>query len=325
MAQPAQRMSLQVPKWIAIGTVCSCALVWMARGVYVYWDDIKIVNFLAAWIPFVLSILIAFVPEHEMSAIKKILWRSSVIIVGFAWSVVLWHQQVIADKAARDDQRNIVNEAVTQSNQHSDAKIGEVQRDVRGVETDVLGVKNAISQSTSSLNESIGKVSKPEPVERTKMVFTLWTDDVTIMPVLAETLIPDKDAGYDIYTVNISFTNVASTPASGLDVWIAICTLCEFVEEMSGFESLKGMNKEMRHKVIPQFNPGAMFEKTTIKLKIKQSNYAAFKISFRYSCSTCGKLPEEQNVTITKGTPTPFITPLFRPSQVLYIPGSQSE
>jgi hypothetical protein len=100
---------------------------------------------LAAWISFVLSF--AFVPEHKMSTTKKILWRSGVIAVGFIWSVVLWHQQVITDKTAKEDQERIVTKAVTQSNEHSDKQIGAVRQDVQGVETDMQGVKRDLENS----------------------------------------------------------------------------------------------------------------------------------------------------------------------------------
>src|ERR1022692_1354441 len=109
---PGKRMSMRIPSFIGIATVVFCALIWLCRGMYVYWDDPKIVNFLAAWIPLVLSILVAFVPEHQMTVKKKIMWRGSVILVGFIWSVVLWHQQDITDRIARADQERMVTNAV---------------------------------------------------------------------------------------------------------------------------------------------------------------------------------------------------------------------
>ena len=95
-------MSLKGPFWVAGTSVSACALVCLGWGTYLYWNDVKLINFLAAWIPFVISILLAFVPEHEMTATKKFLWRFGVISVGFIWSAVLWHQQVITDRAQRN-------------------------------------------------------------------------------------------------------------------------------------------------------------------------------------------------------------------------------
>jgi hypothetical protein len=194
MAEVPKRMSLRIASWVSLGSVAACAIIWMSRGIYVYWNDGRIVNFLAAWIPFVLSILLAFVPEREMTTIKKLLWRSSVIAVGFAWSVVLWHQQVIADQQAKSDQQQIVADAVGKSNQHSDQQIGAVRTDVQGVKSDMQAVKRdlenkfgeAISKSTSSLSESIVKAGKPELAH---VQFTFWPTDLKRWPIV-ETKLP---------------------------------------------------------------------------------------------------------------------------------------
>jgi hypothetical protein len=280
----------------------------MARGLYVYWDDTKVVNFLAAWIPFVLSILIAFVPEHEMSTIKKILWRSSVIVVGFAWSVVLWHQQVVADNAAKDDQRSIVREAVNQSNQHSDKKIESVQTEVKGVKTDIGGVKEnlkdtkdtlskMVTKSESDITSSLSKVGKPEPQKPSVIVFSLWSDDESTYPLLKESLAPDRDG---IFTVDVTFKNTSETPANTLDIWVSLCAACEWAEEIPGFARLKGMPVQSRHRMVNFLNPGVSFEKTTIKLRLLQPIYSGFTIDFRYSCTTCGKITDQQRLVIAK-------------------------
>jgi hypothetical protein len=104
--------------------------VFLRKFVGGWWSDPTIINFLAAWIPFVISIFIAFVPEHEMTSRQKWIWRSGGIIIGFIWSVVLWHQQVIVGLEAKRDQTEIVTKAVTQSNQHADEKIAGVRDDV---------------------------------------------------------------------------------------------------------------------------------------------------------------------------------------------------
>src|SRR5258707_14704092 len=93
----SNRLSLRPALWVAFGSSSACALVWLGWGIYLYWNDVRLVNFLAAWIPFVLSILVAFVPEHKMTTAKKYLWRGGVMFVGLAWSIVLWHQQVVTD------------------------------------------------------------------------------------------------------------------------------------------------------------------------------------------------------------------------------------
>jgi hypothetical protein len=118
-------------------------------GVYVYWNEPKIVNFVAAWIPFVLSLLLAFVLEHKMGTPKRILWRTGVIAVGFIWSAVLWHSQVITGRTANEDRKGILRQAVVESNQHSDQQIRQVRSVVQGLRDDMKGVKKDLEAKIS--------------------------------------------------------------------------------------------------------------------------------------------------------------------------------
>lgn len=237
-----------------------------------------------------------------MSSRSKLLWRSGVILIGFVWSVVLWHQQVVTEVSARLDQQSIVQSAVNQSNQHSDKKIGAVQDDLKGVKTDihgiqadVQGVKNAVSQSTSTLSESIGKVGKPAPPELAKLQFTIADDSTTNLPVLERDIPKDKDGNV---SVEVTFTNTSDVSADTVDVWLVICTLCSFVTEPLGFDKPKGISEQMRHKSIPVLNPGTTFEKTTLVIKPPNVPFDGLEVGFRYSCKTCGKPLEPQKIRL---------------------------
>ena len=213
---PTKRMSIRTPLYIATASAFCCAFIWLCRGIYLYWNDVRLINFLAAWIPFVLSILLAFVPEHKMSTKKKLIWRGSVIFVGFAWSVVLWHQQVITDEASKRDQKTIVTEAVTQSSIHADQQIGNVRSDVQNVKNDLEAkINDTVSRSTSSLNESIGRVNKPVPPEVPRLQFTLWKAEMQSaeFPILASSIRPDKDG---TFSIDFTFSNLASTSADAV-------------------------------------------------------------------------------------------------------------
>jgi hypothetical protein len=297
-------MSMRVPIWVAVSSASACALIWLCWGIYLYWNDVRLLNFLAAWIPFVLSVLLAFVPEHKMSTRKKILWRSGVITVGFIWSVVLWHQQVIMDKTAREDQTRIVTQAVTQSNEHSDQQIGTVRSDVQGVKSDVQGVKkdleakinDTISKSTSEITSGLSKVGKPEPLEPARVEFSLFTvRPRTDPPVLLGSVQQDKDGNFP---VEVMFTNISDTSADALDVWIHICDQCLFATELPGFEKPQGIEEHSRHKFIEVLNPGTSWEKLTIVVKTTPKPAGSFVIGFTYSCKTCGKMKETQKVTL---------------------------
>ena len=300
---PVNRMSMRTPLWVAAGSVLACGLAWLSCGVYIYWNNPKLINFLAAWIPFVLSLLLAFVPEREMNTRKRIIWRSSVVGIGFIWSVVLWHQQVIVDESARQDQIKIVTTAVTQSNQHSDLQIGMVRSDLQGVKNDVQDVKkdleveisDTISKSTSRISESIGKVNKPIPPELATLQLSLYGEGIAIgSPLLSSSINRDRDGNVP---VDITLSNTSDTTAENIDTWIYVCDSCSFASEPIGFDSPKGLNIHARHKQIAVINPGTSLEKTTILVTVPQ-RIPAFDVAFRYSCKVCGKLSKPQTIKI---------------------------
>jgi hypothetical protein len=247
----SKHLSVRPALWVAGGSALACAVIWTGWGAYLYWNDVRLVNFLAAWIPFVLSILLAFVPEHKMTTIKKLLWRGSVIFVGFVWSAVLWHQQVVTDATARKDQEHIVASAVTKANEHSDQKIGAVQKDVQGVKTDVGGVKsdlketkdtlsNMVSESEEAITSGLSKVGKPEPPELARLQFTLFPppdDPEARLPILTRSISQDKDGNV---SVDVSFTNTSGTAADTVEMWIDVCRRCSFAAEPANFSKPNG-------------------------------------------------------------------------------------
>src|SRR5690349_4513203 len=76
------------------------------------WNDPNIVNFLIAWIPFALSILMAFIPDSRLSMKTRVAWRGSVIGCGLAYSVLLWHQQALTQKIGFQDQQRMLTDAI---------------------------------------------------------------------------------------------------------------------------------------------------------------------------------------------------------------------
>jgi len=302
-ALPVKQTSIRIT-WVAVVTSSICAVFWLCWGIYFYWNNARLINFLAAWIPFVLSLLLAFVPEQKMSTAKKYLWRGSVIAIGFIWSVVLWRQQFIMDITAQQDQQRIVMTAVNQSNRHSDQQIGTVRSDVQGVKTDIQGIKKdlesrideTIERSTSALDESIRKVNKPLPPELAKLQFSIFAQDVpdSNLPVLDRTVNRDQNGNVP---VDVSFMNISGTAAEGVDVWLYVCDLCAFASEPSGFDRPQGLNEHARHRIIALLNPGAAFEKMTIVVKFPEQ-LMSFDIGFRYSCKACGKISDIQTAKV---------------------------
>jgi hypothetical protein len=256
---------------------------------YLYWNDVRLVNFLAAWIPFVLSLLVAFVPEHEMSMKKKILWRTSVIAVGFAWSVVLWHQQVISDIAAREDQKKIVTNAVTQSNEHSDQQIGALRQDLQGVKTDVQDVKkdldDTIAKSTSTISESIGKVTLPQS-EKSSYDVSFWPATITEWPIRKKSL-PIIGG---VVTFTFSFI-VKNHTAKEARVWLRLCEGCKYAKEPPKFQNLisqvgKGTDPTERMRVIGDFLPNVAYEAISVDV-IPKPNVTSFLVGILLGCENC--------------------------------------
>jgi hypothetical protein len=287
----SKRLSVRKPLVVAAFGLGMCGTAWTARGVYVYWNDAKMVNFLAAWIPFVLSILIAFVPEHEMSLGKKWLWRASVILAGFAWSVVLWHQQVVTEIANQNDQQKIVNDAVNKANEHSDTEIGKVKTEVVGARTDLqLAAKqlgNIVAETKTDLNQSISKVGIPEPPEPVVLKATLWDDSFNDSKFPVRTLsIPSSADGS--FQIRFTFRNISETAGSNIDVWIGICDQCSFVSEPTDYDRPTGTIAAMRHRMIQLMNPNTTMAVSTILVRTNKL-LSTFPIAFKYACQACGK------------------------------------
>jgi hypothetical protein len=288
-------MSIRFPVWVASISASACALIWLFRGIYLYWNDVRLLNFLAAWIPFVLSILLAFVPEHEMSTMKKILWRSSVIFIGFAWSVVLWHQQVVTDTATQQSQTTIVTEAVTKSNEHADSKFEQVEKDLENSKVDLGSridkVPVLLTKTESDLDVSISKVGTA-PIKYAQLQFSIFDPNFG-EPKTSQYITPDADG---VYTVDFIVTNISDTAANMGDIWVHICTQCTYVVEPKGFDRPQGLDEHSRHRMFQVLNPGVSLEEMTVKFKIRGGPFTYTDVSFTWSCSSCGKMPSPQSI-----------------------------
>ena len=292
---------------IGIGVVVLCPIlvhlgrVWIPR----VWGDLRFVNYFVAFIPTILSILFAFVIDKELERHMRTMWRIGIVACGILYSVALWHQQELTDKSNLETQKTIVSDAVKQANSHSDEKFVDVHKEVQGVKADVQGVKKdladqidkTVSKSTFSLNESIGKVGKPVSPEAARVLFSLWKDNVSDgVPELTRTVSQGSDGNF---SVDFSFTDVSTTTAESLDVWILIGEVCSYVKEPTGFENPSGTIPQQRHITIPLLNPGTSFQKTTLLLKCSLSPPFKMAVGFKYSCKTCGKMGEVQKAQVT--------------------------
>jgi hypothetical protein len=244
-----------------------------------------------------------------MTPRKKWLWRCGVIAAGFAWSAVLWHQQVISDVTAHKDQESIVTSAVTKANEHSDEQIGAVRKDVQEVKGDLGDTTRRLSdlfiKTGNDISTSIGRVSNPAPPVLARIEFSLWKDDInSSAPQLTKRINQDNDGAT---SVDLIFTNVSDTPADALEAWLNVGDVCSFAEEPPGFDRPAGMGATERHLNVPILNAGVTYGKITVKVKCAVAPPYPLGLAFRYSCKTCGRMSAPQTATIAvlpHGQPT---------------------
>jgi hypothetical protein len=304
-------MPINFPFKVAAFSFGTCAVIVLARGMYAYWDSPRLINFLAAWIPAVLSVLVAFVPDREMEMTKRITWRVLVIFCGVFYSLILWHQQVLTDKTNEDTNRRLLGSAVGDANKHSDyqfvaanrhadAKFGEVEGDVKGVSDQNVALSDALKKATGDINSNLGKVGKPDPPVPARLIFGLWDASASLSaPTLTKTIDPDGEGNYP---VDLLVSNQSESTADAVDIWIEVCTDCSFAKEPPGFEKPSGIDEHVRHKVIGSLNPGVSFEKIAIFVKVRPTVQRGFAVALRYSCKTCGgKVTPNQSVAIFRG------------------------
>lgn len=285
-----------------------CAMVALRRFIAFRWENTNFINFLAAWIPFVLSILLAFIPDKDMKMPKRIAWRTAVVVCGLFYSLLLWHQQTLVQRQSETDQARLLKEAVDQSNQHSDNQIADVRKDVKGVKGDIKDIKgdlatttrdlgNLVNKSKSDISSSIEKISKPVPPELAQLQFSFFSDRSSNLPFLSTSVSPDKDGNFP---VDVTFTNTSSVTAEEVDIWLEICGACSFAAEPAGFDRPNGVIEQMRHRVIHVLNPGASMEKISLLVKsaVPITPTYSFEVAFTYSCKTCGKKPLTQKAKV---------------------------
>lgn len=299
MANAAVRMSQRLPLIVGGVGFGLCAFAFLVSGLYLDWNSTKLINFLAAWIPFALSVLFAFVPSgKEMKhQLTKWGWRGAVVIVGFLWSAMLWHQQDLSDQVNSKQTKEAIGAAVSQANQHADSQFAKVKENLGGVQSQVTGLgqslSSALEKSTSELNNNLGKVGKPDPPALAKLSFSLWKNGMstTEWPITSEVIEQEPDGSFEF---SFAVKNDSPVEAEKIDVWITLCDLCEYASEPHGLNKPGGALETMRHGASQSLNPGVASEPTAIKFKLKNdvdlSKFSNPKVgvTFSGSCKGCG-------------------------------------
>lgn len=307
-----KRLSLLKPLRMACGQFLACCLVVFIRALYVHgsdlWNDQHVVNFAAAWIPGIVSVIIGILPEKDWAKMR-VHHRFLIVFVGITWSSLLWHQQTLNEKSASAAQNKIVNDAVSEANQHSDQKFKEVKTDVGIVDSKVMGVGKSLAETKQSLSTqvqktsdrldlSIGKVGKPEPPEHAKLQFSLFRDGMqeAEYPLTSESLPRDTDGNIN---VKVAVRNTSGVQAEQVELWVEVCSLCLFATEPNGFDKPKGIDDRIRHKVIPAINPGVTVADNDVNIKVVQPNVGRMGVAMRATCKNCQRVERSTDFFIT--------------------------
>jgi len=247
------------------------------------WGDRKVIGFLAAWAPFLFSLIFALTPGRYMRRRIGVVLRLLIAGGGLLYSVILWHDRTLEDQATEFAERSAVTGAVSEANEHSDAKIEESMRD--------------LEDKLQSLDSSLGKnfqELKPVPPEHAQLQFSLFDEASQKMPIVEQSIMPDENG---VFSVDFVVTNVSDVPANSIDLWVQICDACVFAKEPQGFDKPAGEPDTVRHRTLPSLNPGVSMEAMTLSFKTLKK-FRSVTMTYRYSCATCGAFPKQQDVTI---------------------------
>ncbi len=312
---PQKRMSLWLAARLAAIQVLACIVVVIARVVYVYgpafWQNTTAVNFIAAWMPALIGVVVAFVPDKDLERHVRLRWRLTVAACFVGWSVVLWHQQTLTEASDKKGREELVTAAVEKSNVHADSKFHEVETQVGevkdGLKTTEDRISTKLDQATSAFSSGLKGVGKPDPPELAKLQFTFMDDSGLPEPIQSTTVSQASDGSYPLI---FAVRNTSAVQAEGVDVWVHICDQCSFAGEPAGFEHPKGSNEHQRHKFVGSINPGAAFDVSEVKINAP-SSAVQIHVGFYSSCKNCGKIQPMVDYVLI---PSP--SPSFKPPSV---------
>lgn len=78
------------------------------------------------------------------------------------------------------------------------------------------------------------------------------------------------------------------------EMWITICTLCEYVGTPTGFDHPPGENERMRHMVLGNMHAGVAHGEIAVSFKSSSSvQLPWYGVTFAFACKTCGKPKNE--------------------------------
>ncbi len=294
-------MSHRRSLFVAMGSLVAILVVALARWAVIQWDNPQITNYAVACIPMVLTILIAFVPDLRRAHVG---WRIAVVGIGVAWSVLLWRQQVLADKAQAQALAKVVKDTNEHADQQLKNRLEPLTNEVNGVDGRVNKLADQLTGRDTAFTTALGKIA---PLGHAKLQFSAWVEDQRQYPLLRQ-----YAALGDNGSVDIDFTvkNISQDTSTGRgDIWMLICTGCTYPKDPTGFSKRQGADEHQRHKTFDFINAGILLEKMTASV-VPPIGVGSFQLSFKYSCETCGRIDDWQTLLIfTRAMPALKLTP----------------
>lgn len=254
-----------------------------AIWLYAHWSDTRVIGYLVAWLPFLFSLIFALTPGKYMRRRIGVVFRILIASGGLLYSLILWHDRGLEDAAAKASQINVVNDAVSGANTHTDQQIAGLKKDVGDIGDKFAELQNNLKQGFSGL--------KPPSPKLVALKFKFFDQ--------AGNSISMHAGENGTFSLDFIATNVTDVSSSSIDMWVDVCGGCTFAKEPVGFDKPNGTADFERHKLFPGvLNPGTSLEKMTIEVKPPVSNVFSFEIAWKYSCAACGKLPDPQKFTV---------------------------
>jgi hypothetical protein len=277
--------------------------VFVARFLYVYWDNPQLVNYAVACIPVILTILIAFVPDLRRAPVR---WRIAIVAIGLIWSGLLWRQLVQAEreqaKVAREQIRVVaeavstaVAQSVEKSNKHSDTHSEQQTEAVKKeLHVEMRQFAGTVTGEFAKDTATIAEKAKPAPPGIAKLAFTFApfaSVDALITTIHAHVV----DGAV---TVSLAVGNISDYAAVNPEIWVRLCDSCTYAKEPEGLEKLKGqMEEHDRYKRMPTMNPEVFTPAMSVSIAVP-IGAPDLQIGVRYACETCGHVRNFHMLTV---------------------------
>jgi hypothetical protein len=152
------------------------------------------------------------------------------------------------------------------------------------VKVDFQDVKNAVSQSTSSISKSIGEVKLPSN-EKASCDVSFWPATIRDWPIHEKSLALVNG----VVTFSFSF-KCKDHMAKQTRLWLRLCTDCKYAKEPPGFQNLhspdQGGEPTERILVVGDFLPNVAYSPINVDV-LPAPGPTSFLVGVIIGCENC--------------------------------------